>query len=92
MIERQWCLTRHAFADTPDPDCVRGKLALVEAIGCRLRKLHRNVRRPALVVNEAQRGDLPRSNTLAALPLFVGAIRSIHQIDAELVGDVADDQ
>lgn len=163
----------------------RGKLPLIEAIGRRLEELHRNARRPVLVVDEAQLaspslleeirlltnfedrqhkhihvvllgqpelrdrvrrrpqidqrvslrfhvepmeredvrgyvehrlriagGDaarifsrdavdtlaersagVPRRvNTLATQSLFVGAMRSIHQIDAELVRDVADDQ
>ena len=66
--------------------------------------LPRNARRPVLVVTErlsADAVDIPgersgaaprRSNTLAAQSLFVGAMRSLHQIDAELVRDVADDQ
>jgi hypothetical protein len=33
-----------------------------------------------------------RLNTLATQSLFVGAMRGLHQIDAELVRDVADDQ
>ena len=38
-------------------------------------------------------GGVPRRlNTLATQSLFVGAMRAIHQIDAELVRDVADDQ
>lgn len=162
----------------------RGKLPLIEAIGARLAELHRNARRPVLVVDEAQLaspslleeirlltnfedrqdkhlhvvllgqpelrdrvrkrpqidqrvslrfhvepmetddvrgyvehrvriagGDaarvfsrdavdalaersagVPRRvNTLATQSLFVGAMRSLHQIDAELVRDVADD-
>jgi general secretion pathway protein A len=166
-------------------DPPRGKLALVEAIGRRLAELHRNGRRPVLVVDEAQlaspslleeirlltnfedrqdkhlhvvllgqpelrervrkrpqidqrvslrfhvepmerddvrgyvdhrlrvagadagrifsaeavdtlaerSGGVPRRlNTLATQSMFVGAMRSIHQIDAELVRDVADDQ
>jgi general secretion pathway protein A len=166
-------------------DPPRQKLALVEAIGGRLRDLHRNARRPVLVVDEAQlaspslleeirlltnfedrqdkhlhvvllgqpelrervrkrpqidqrvslrfhvepmerddvrgyvehrlrvaggdvertfspeavdtlgarSGGVPRRlNTLATQSLFVGAMRSLHQIDAELVRDVADDQ
>jgi type II secretory pathway predicted ATPase ExeA len=168
------------IADPP-----RQKLALVEAIGGRLRDLHRNARRPVLVVDEAQlaspslleeirlltnfedrqdkhlhvvllgqpelrervrkhpqidqrvslrfhvepmerddvrgyvehrlrvaggdvarmfspeavdtlgerSGGVPRRlNTLATQSLFVGAMRSLHQIDAELVRDVPDDQ
>lgn len=163
----------------------RGKLALVEAVGRRLAELHRNARRPVLVVDEAQlaspslleeirlltnfedrqdkhlhvvllgqpelrervrkrpqidqrvslrfhvepmehddvrgyvchrlrvaggdaarifspdaidvlaqrSGGVPRRlNTLATQSLFVGAMRALHQIDAELVRDVADDQ
>jgi general secretion pathway protein A len=163
----------------------RGKLALIEAIGARLADLHRNARRPVLVVDEAQlaspslleeirlltnfedrqdkhlhvvllgqpelrerirkhpqidqrvslrfhvepmetddvrgyvdhrlrvaggdagrifshdavdtlgkrSGGVPRRvNTLATQSLFVGAMRALHQIDAELVRDVADDQ
>jgi type II secretory pathway predicted ATPase ExeA len=163
----------------------RGKLPLIEAIGGRLEELHRNARRPVLVVDEAQlaspslleeirlltnfedrqhkhihvvllgqpelrdrvrkrpqidqrvslrfhvepmeRDDVRgyvehrlriaggdaarifsrdavetlaersagvprRLNTLATQSLFVGAMRRIHQIDAELVRDVADDQ
>jgi len=163
----------------------RGKLVLVEAIGRRLAELHRNGRRPVLVVDEAQlasaslleeirlltnfedrqdkhlhvvllgqpelrervrklpqidqrvslrfhvepmepddvrgyvdhrlrvaggdatrtfspesidvlaqrSGGVPRRlNTLATQSLFVGAMRALHQIDAELVRDVADDQ
>lgn len=166
-------------------DAPRGKLALVEAIGRRLAELHRNARRPVLVVDEAQlaspslleeirlltnfedrqdkhlhvvllgqpelrervrrrpqidqrvslrfhvepmepddvrgyvdhrlrvaggdaarifspdaidvlaqrSGGVPRRvNTLATQSLFVGAMRATHQIDAELVRDVADDQ
>ena len=166
-------------------DRPRGKLALVEAIRDRLAELHRNARRPVLVVDEAQlaspslleeirlltnfedrqdkhlhvvllgqpelrervgtrpqidqrvslrfhvepmeqddvrgyvdhrlrvaggdaarifspeavdtlakrSGGVPRRlNTLATQSLFVGAMRTIHQIDAELVRDVADDQ
>jgi type II secretory pathway predicted ATPase ExeA len=163
----------------------RGKLPLVEAIAARLAELHRNARRPVLVVDEAQLaspslleeirlltnfedrqdkhlhvvllgqpelrdrvrtrpqidqrvslrfhvepmemddvrgyvehrlrtagGDasrifardavdalaersagVPRRvNTLATQSLFVGAMRALHQVDAELVRDVADDQ
>jgi general secretion pathway protein A len=163
----------------------RGKLPLVEALGDRLAELHRNARRPVLVVDEAQlaspslleeirlltnfedrqdkhlhvvllgqpelrervrtrpqidqrvslrfhvepmeandvqgyvdhrlrvaggdvgriftpdavdtlakrSGGVPRRvNTLATQSLFVGAMRALHQIDAELVRDVADDQ
>jgi len=163
----------------------RGKLPLIEAIGARLGEMHRNARRPVLVVDEAQLasaslleeirlltnfedrqdkhlhvvllgqpelrdkvrsrpqidqrvslrfhvepmetddvrgyvehrlrvagGDVSRIfsrdavdtlaersagvprrlNTLATQALFVGAMRSLHQIDAELVRDVADDQ
>jgi general secretion pathway protein A len=163
----------------------RAKVALVEALGARLADLHRNARRPVLVVDEAQlaspslleeirlltnfedrqgkhlhvvllgqpelrerirkrpqidqrvslrfhvepmerndvrgylehrlgvaggdagrvfssdavdalaerSGGVPRRlNTLATQSLFVGAMRAIHQIDAELVRDVADDQ
>ena len=166
-------------------DAPRGKLALVESIGRRLAELHRNDRRPVLVVDEAQlaspslleeirlltnfedrqdkhlhvvllgqpelrervrkrpqidqrvslrfhvepmepedvrgyvdhrlhvaggdtarifppdaidvlaqrSGGVPRRlNTLATQSLFVGAMRALHQIDAELVRDVADDQ
>ena len=166
-------------------DPPRSKLALVEAIGARLAELHRNARRPVLVVDEAQlaspslleeirlltnfedrqhkhlhvvllgqpelrervrkrpqidqrvslrfhvepmeqddvrgyvdhrlrvaggdaarifspeavdtlgkrSGGVPRRlNTLATQSLFVGAMRALHQIDAELVRDVADDQ
>ncbi|HKH91817.1 MAG TPA: AAA family ATPase [Gemmatimonadaceae bacterium] len=166
-------------------DAPRAKVALIEAIGARLAALHRNARRPVLVVDEAQlaspslleeirlltnfedrqdkhlhvvllgqpelrerirkrpqidqrvslrfhvepmerndvrgylehrlsvaggdaarvfssdavdalaerSGGVPRRlNTLATQSLFVGAMRAIHQIDAELVRDVADDQ
>jgi general secretion pathway protein A len=166
-------------------DPPRGKLALVEAVGAHLGALHRNARRPVLVVDEAQlaspslleeirlltnfedrqdkhlhvvllgqpelrervrkrpqidqrvslrfhvepmepddvrgyvdhrlrvaggdaarifspdavdtltqrSGGVPRRlNTLATQSLFVGAMRALHQIDAELVRDVADDQ
>ena len=45
-----------------------------QGIGCRPAALHRNARRPVLVVNE------------------VRAARALHQADAELVDDVADDQ
>ncbi len=66
--------------------------------------LPRNARRPVLVVNERlspdaadtpgeRRGPVPRrSNTLATQAPFAGVLRSLHQIDAELVRDVADDQ
>ena len=83
----------------------RQQLALVEAIAGRLGHLHRNARRPVLVVDEVQlaspsldtlgerSGGVPRRlDTLATQSLFVGAMRSLHQIDAELVRDVADDQ
>lgn len=163
----------------------RGRLPLVEALAARLAELHRNARRPVLVVDEAQLASAPlleeirlltnfedrqdkhlhvvllgqpelrdrvrkrpqidqrvslrfhvepmdmddargyvehrvrvaggdasrifspdavgvladrsagiprRLNTLATQSLFVGAMRSLHQIDAELVRDVADDQ
>ncbi|HEU4722550.1 MAG TPA: AAA family ATPase [Gemmatimonadaceae bacterium] len=177
-------LTRLAAGlELEDPP--RGKLALVEAVGRRLEELHRNARRPVLVVDEAQlaspslleeirlltnfedrqdkhlhvvllgqpelrervrkrpqidqrvslrfhvepmesddvrgyvdhrlrvaggdaarifspeavdtlaqrSGGVPRRlNTLATQSLFVGAMRAFHQIDAELVRDVADDQ
>jgi len=166
-------------------DAPRARVALIEAIGVRLADLHRNARRPVLVVDEAQlaspslleeirlltnfedrqdkhlhvvllgqpelrerirkhpqidqrvslrfhvepmerndvrgylehrltvaggdaarffsseavdalaecSGGVPRRlNTLATQSLFVGAMRAIHQIDAELVRDVADDQ
>ena len=78
MIERHRGPTRRAVANTAGAP-PRQELALVEAIGGRLRDLHRNARRPVLVVNEAQ---------LAS----VDAMRSLHQVDAELVRDVADDQ
>jgi general secretion pathway protein A len=162
----------------------RGKLALIELVGARLAELHRNGRRPVLVVDEAQlasptlleeirlltnyedrrdkhlhvvllgqpelrdrvrkrpqidqrvslrfhvepleeedvrgyvqhrlgvagssapiftddaypvlaarSGGVPRRvNTLATQALFVGAMRAQNSIDAELIGDVADDQ
>ena len=66
--------------------------------------LPRNARRPVLVVNERlspdaadtpgeRSGAVPRRlNALATQTLFAGAMRSLHQIDAELVRDVADDQ
>jgi hypothetical protein len=78
MIGRHWGLARRAFANTPGAP-PRQNLALVEAFGGRPRDLHRNERSPVLVVDEAQ---------LAS----ADAMRSLHQIDAELVRDVADDQ
>ena len=65
-----------------------GKLPLIEAIGAQLADLHRNARRPVLVVNEAQ----PASSSLLTQALSGDAMRSLHQVDAELVRDVADDQ
>ena len=49
---------------------------------------------PEAVDSLAKRsGGVPRRvNTIATLSLFVGAMRAIHQVDAELVRDVADDQ
>ena len=41
---------------------------------------------------ERSAGVPRRVNTLATQSLFVGAMRALHQIDAELVRDVADDQ
>jgi type II secretory pathway predicted ATPase ExeA len=41
---------------------------------------------------ERSAGVPRRINTLATQSLFVGAMRALHQIDAELVRDVADDQ
>lgn len=47
----------------------------------------------ALAVLAARSGGVPRRvNTLATQALFVGAMRSLGAIDAELVQDVADDQ
>jgi general secretion pathway protein A len=41
---------------------------------------------------ERSAGVPRRVNTLATQSMFVGAMRALHQIDAELVRDVADDQ
>ena len=41
---------------------------------------------------ERSAGVPRRVNTLATQSLFVGAMRALHQVDAELVRDVADDQ
>jgi general secretion pathway protein A len=41
---------------------------------------------------ERSAGVPRRINTLATQSLFVGAMRALHQVDAELVRDVADDQ
>lgn len=47
----------------------------------------------AYQVLAARSGGVPRRvNTLATQALFVGAMRSLRTVDAELVGDVADDQ
>jgi general secretion pathway protein A len=47
----------------------------------------------ALAVLAARSGGVPRRiNTLATQGLFVGAMRRLHQIDEELMTDVADDQ
>jgi general secretion pathway protein A len=47
----------------------------------------------ALAVLAARSGGVPRRvNTLATQALFVGAMRRLEAIDAELMGDVADDQ
>ncbi|MEO6526049.1 MAG: AAA family ATPase [Gemmatimonadaceae bacterium] len=43
-------------------------------------------------LTERSAGVPRRVNTLATQSLFVGAMRALHQIDAELVRDVADDQ
>ena len=70
----------------------------------RHRGLARNARRPLLVVKERLSPDAVdtpgersgvvsrRPSALATQSLFAGAMRSLHQIDAELVRDVADDQ
>ena len=47
----------------------------------------------AMVTLAARSGGIPRRvNTLATQALFVGAMRQLSQIDAELMVDVADDQ
>jgi len=80
------------------------QLALFEAIGGRLADRHRNARRPVLVVDEAQLAspslleeirlltNVEDRQNLVTQSLFVGAMRALHQIDAALVRDVADDQ
>jgi hypothetical protein len=54
----------------------------------------RNARRPVLVVNEGRvaRRVTGRPSVLGTRSPFARAIRRLHQIDAELVRDVADDQ